>query len=233
MPRTTDPVGLAFRFIVAVVRPCLALVTTRRAFGTEQIPASGPAIFACNHISIADPPVVGAFLYDNGRVPHFLGKASLFRIPVVGAILRSAGNIPVERRTVNASAALVPAKQTLDSGRCVVIFPEGTLTHDPDTWPMRGKTGAVRLALMTGAPLLPLAVWGTQRLVGSNARRFPLFPRTRVSAAVGSPVDLSDLLDRGDDPDALREGTARLMRSLTEQLAGLRGEEPPHGAASA
>ena len=107
-----------------------------------------------------------------------------------------------------------------DTGRWVI----------PKGWPMKGKTGAVRLALMTGAPLLPTAVWGTQRLFGLHSRKFPLFPRTRVMMAVGAPVDISDLLDRADNADALREGTARLMTAITDLLAGLRGERPPASA---
>lgn len=230
MATTNDPMGLAFRIIVVVVRPLLALLTKCSIIGAEHIPERGPAIIASNHLSMADPPVAGMFLYERGRVPHFLGKASVFRIPIVGTIVRSAGNIPVERRSVNAAAALVPAKKVLDAGRCIVIYPEGTLTHDESLWPMKGKTGAVRLALMTGAPLLPTAVWGTQRLFGLHSRKFPLFPRTRVMMAVGAPVDISDLLDRADNADALREGTARLMTAITDLLAGLRGERPPASA---
>ena len=227
MATTHDTMGFAFRIIVIVVRPLLLLLTRRTIHGSHHIPATGPAIIACNHLSLADPPLVGMFMYEHGRVPHFLGKASVFRIPVVGAIIRSAGNIPVERSSVNAAAALVPAKQSLDSGRCIVIYPEGTLTHDTDLWPMRGKTGAVRLSLMTGAPLVPVAVWGTERLFGRRARKFPFFPRTQVVMGVGAPIDLSDLESRAGDPDALRTGTARLMSAITDLLSDIRGEQPP------
>ena len=226
MAKTLDSIGVAFRIIVIVVRPLLLLLTRRTIHGAHHIPTAGPAIVACNHLSLADPPLAGMFLYEHGRVPHFLGKASVFRIPIVGAIIRSAGNIPVERSSVNAAAALVPAKKSLDAGRCIVIYPEGTLTHDADLWPMRGKTGAVRLALMTGAPLLPTAIWGTEQLFGRRARKFPCFPRTRVAMSVGAPIDLSDLHSRSDDPDALRAGTARLMAAITELLAEIRGERP-------
>jgi 1-acyl-sn-glycerol-3-phosphate acyltransferase len=166
-------------------------------------------------------------MFDNGRVPRFLGKASLFKIPIVGFIIRSGGQIPVERRSTNASAALIPAGQVLDQGGCVAIFPEGTLTHDANTWPMRGKTGAVRLALLSGAPLIPTALWGTETAYPPKSKLPRLFRRTQMSVIFGEPLDLSDLAGRAEDADALREGTRRLMAAITTLVAQLRGEQPP------
>lgn len=225
-----DPPGAAFVLISWVVRRVLPLFGTRQYFDSHFLPKRGPAIVACNHISLLDPLALGAAMFDNGRVPRFLGKASLFKIPIVGAILRSGGQIPVERRSTNASAALVPAGRVLDEGGCVAIYPEGTLTHDENNWPMRGKTGAVRLALLSGAPLIPAAVWGTADAYPPKAR-FPRFSRSRdITAIFGAPVDLTDLAGRAEDADALRTGTARLMAAITELVARLRDERPPGSA---
>ena len=169
-------------------------------------------------------------LFRSSRVPRFLGKASLFRLPIVGAILSSAGQIPVERSSTNASAALVPAGRVLDEGGCVVLFPEGTLTHDPQLWPMRGKTGAVRLALLSGAPLVPAAVWGTGQAYPPKARVPRVAPGRTISSIFGAPLDFSDLEGRAEDPEALREGTRRLMAAITALVAELRDEPAPGSA---
>lgn len=225
-----DPPGAAFVFISMVVRRVLPLFGTRRYLDSHHLPKRGPAIVACNHISLLDPMALGAAMFDNGRVPRFLGKASLFKIPIMGAILRSGGQIPVERRSTNASAALVPAGRVLDEGGCVALFPEGTLTHDEHHWPMRGKTGAVRLALLSGAPLIPAAVWGTESAYPPKSR-FPRFSRRReITAIFGAPIDLSDLAGRAEEADALRAGTARLMATITDLVARLRNEQPPSSA---
>jgi len=228
-PRT-DHAGAAFIFITWTVRLLFPLFGRRRYHGIDNLPVRGPVIIACNHISLLDPTMLGAAVFDNSRVPRFLGKASLFKVPVVGAILRSAGQIPVERTSANASAALVPAGRVLDEGGCVVLFPEGTLTHDPELWPMRGKTGAVRLALLSGAPLVPAAVWGTGQVLPPKARLPRLAPGRTISSIFGEPLDLSDLQGRAEDPDALREGTRRLMAAITGLVAQLRDEPAPRSA---
>ncbi|MBU6213458.1 MAG: 1-acyl-sn-glycerol-3-phosphate acyltransferase [Actinomycetales bacterium] len=228
-PRT-DHAGAAFIFITWVVRLAFPLFGRRRYHGVDNLPVQGPVIVACNHISLLDPPMLGAAVFDNSRVPRFLGKASLFRVPFVGAVLRSAGQIPVERTSVNASAALVPAGKVLDAGGCVVLFPEGTFTHDPDGWPMRGKTGAVRLALLSGAPLIPAAVWGTAHAYPTKTLLPRFNPGRTISSVFAEPLDLSDLQGRAEDPEALREGTRRLMAAITELVAQLRDEPSPGSA---
>ena len=111
----------------------------------------------------------------------------------------------------------------VDHGECVVVYPEGTLTRDPDLWPMTGKTGAARIALATGAPLIPLGIWGPQEVLPPYERKFRILPRKTMHVLAGPPVDLSDLVDRGVDTETLRAATDRLMAAITglvEQLAG-------------
>ena len=90
-------------------------------------------------------------MYDHGRLPRYLAKAGLFKNKFLGFFLRSAGQIPVDRRRKNAAGAFDAAVAAVRDGECVVVYPEGTITRDPDLWPMVGKSGAARIALATGA----------------------------------------------------------------------------------
>lgn len=202
---------------------------TRHAWqGRDKVPRTGGVVFVVNHVSNLDPIVFGQFLAYAGRYPRFLGKASLFRVPVVGPIITACGQIPVERGTVNAVQALGRAIAAVREGKSITVYPEGTITLDPDLWPMAGKTGAARIALETNAPVVPVATWGGQDIVGAKQLHRPkLFPRKTLRVAVGDPVDLDDLRAQPVTPAVLREATERIMTAITDLLAGLRGEQPP------
>jgi 1-acyl-sn-glycerol-3-phosphate acyltransferase len=193
----------------------------------EKLPATGPFILAPNHHSNIDPLVVGLAVWRVGRAPRFMAKASLFRIPVVGALIRAAGQIPVERG--GAARGAIPisaAKQLIAKGQGVIVYPEGSLTRDPDLWPMRGKTGAARLALQLGLPVIPAAHWGTQDLMPRYSNRLRIRPRARIEVVFGDPVDLSDL-GRVTDGATLRTATERIMAAVTALVEELRGETAP------
>jgi 1-acyl-sn-glycerol-3-phosphate acyltransferase len=147
---------------------------------------------------------------------------------VVGLLLRSAGFISVRRGTTGAAEALAPARQALQQGECVLVYPEGTITLDPDTWPMRGRPGAVKMALDAGVPLVPMAQWGAQTLLPRRSKFPRLLPRPRFEVRVGPAIDLSDLAAWPDQNAAARAGTERLMAKITELLADIRGETPPN-----
>jgi 1-acyl-sn-glycerol-3-phosphate acyltransferase len=156
-----------------------------------------------------------------------LAKASLFTLPVLGWVFRHAGQIRVHRRQATAADALAEAGLAVRRGECVVVYPEGTLTSDPELWPMRGKTGAVRLALATGAPVIPLAQWGGAE-VWPRGRRLPRpLPRRTVQCLAGPPVDLSDYIGQPLTDDVLRAATERVMVAITELVAVLRPTAPP------
>jgi 1-acyl-sn-glycerol-3-phosphate acyltransferase len=196
----------------------------------ERIPATGAYIIAPNHYSEIDPPIVGMMLFHVGRNPRFLAKASLFKVPVVGWFLRRSGQIPVERTAVAAAKAASPlaaAHQLVEKQQIVVVYPEGTLTRDPDMWPMRGKTGAARIALEQGIPVIPVAHWGTQALMGRYAKKVSLFPRHPIDFAIGEPVDLSEFEGKPIDQQLLAEATEKIMVAITKQLETLRGEKAP------
>lgn len=221
------PLPFAYRFVVALVRPLLMVTTRREWHGVENLPASGGFVAAPNHLSYVDPFVFAHFLVDNGRPPFFLGKEGVFRIPVVGAILRGAQQIPVFRNTGQAADAFRAAVAAVREGKCVAVYPEGTLTRDPGTWPMVGKTGAARIALATRCPVVPVAQWGPQAILAPYGKRPRLFPRQTMHVTAGPPVDLSDLYDQPVTGQLLREATNRIMAAITSQLEQIRGEQAP------
>lgn len=220
--------GPYYRFAATVLWPTMMTVTRRDWRGVEHLGQPGDGlIVAPNHISWIDPIVLAHFLNDHDRVPRFLAKDSLFSVPVVGRIISGAGQIPVYRRTRNAGEAVRSAVSAVSAGEAVVVYPEGTLTRDPDLWPMTGKTGAARIALLSGRPVIPVAHWGVQQIMGPYAKELHLFPPKTLSVAAGPPVDLDDLADRDLDDDVLTEATSRIMDAITALLATLRNEQAP------
>jgi 1-acyl-sn-glycerol-3-phosphate acyltransferase len=225
----TAKVPLSYRCLAWILRPILMAVTKRDWRGVENLPKEGGFVVSTNHISYADPLVFAHFMYDSGRVTFFLGKDSLFKVPIVGWALRRSGQIPVYRNSLKAAGAYRAAVQAVHDGKPVGIFPEGTITRDPDLWPMRGKTGAARVALETRCPLVPVAQWGAQEILSPYGHRPRLFPRRTMQMYAGTPVDISDLYDRPIDAATLRIATDRLMDRITELLEVLRGEQSEHG----
>jgi 1-acyl-sn-glycerol-3-phosphate acyltransferase len=144
-----------------------------------------------------------------------------------GKIVRSAGQIPVYRLTTDASHAFSAAVEAVNHGECVVVYPEGTLTRDPDLWPMTGKTGAARIALTTGCPVIPIAQWGANHILAPYAKKPRLFPRKTITMKAGDPVDLEDLRSKPLTPEVLREATTRIMDAITALLDDIRDGHPP------
>ncbi len=229
--RTRGRVSLALWIAVVVVHPLAALLFRLRYRHPERIPATGPVLLVINHISILDPLACARLVWDNGRVPHFLAKESVFRGPG-GPLLRSAGQIPVARFTADAHEALHAAEADLAAGNVVVIYPEGSVTRDPDWWPMESRTGVARLALTTDAVVLPVAQWGPQWTHDYHRKKLHLRLRTPADYLVGEPIDLS--LQRArlrtGQPltgELLKETTDLIMTRVRDQLAELRGEPAP------
>nr|WP_240947672.1 lysophospholipid acyltransferase family protein [Planosporangium mesophilum] len=193
----------------------------------EHVPASGGVIFVANHNSHADPLVVAHYIYDAGRWPQFLAKSSLFKIPVLGPFLAAVRQIPVYRGTADAAKALDAAVAAVKDGETVLIYPEGTTTREPDLWPMRGKTGVARLWLATDAPVVPVVMWGAERIFDPRTAKLSLRPRTPVTVVAGPPIDLSNW--RAAEPTAttLTEITETIMLRLRDMLGEIRGGTPP------
>ncbi len=226
--------GFWYLFCVGLLKPGLMLLTKRDWQGVENLRAdvrpdgSQEGVVVCpNHISWFDPLVSAHFCYDNGRPPRFLGKESVFRVPVAGWLLRQAGQIPVYRETADAANAVRDAIDAVKRGECVVLYPEGTITRDPGIWPMRGKTGAARVALLSGAPLIPVAMWGPEAVMRPYVKEFRILPRKTMQVVVGPAVDIDDLRGKPLDADVLQEATDRLVDAIVVLLEGLRGETAP------
>jgi len=219
--------GWAIGLAVSILKPGLLATTRRTWIDGEKIPATGGCILVLNHVSHIDPLTAAHIVYDHGRLPRYLAKSGLFKNKTLGGFLRAAGQIPVERLTRNAIGAFDAAVQAVRAGECVIVYPEGTLTRDPNLWPMTGKSGAARIALETGCPVIPIGQWGAQEILAPYTVRPHVFPRRTARYKVGDPVDLSDLMGRPITNDVLHEATDRIMDAITALVAELRGETPP------
>lgn len=219
--------GWAFTFAASVLKPVLVPGTARTWIDGLKIPATGGCLVVLNHISHVDPLLSAHFVYDHGRLPRYLAKSDLFTNKALATLLLAMGQIPVERLTSHAAGAYDAAVDAVRRGECIVVYPEGTLTRDPDLWPMRGKTGAARIALATGCPVIPVGQWGAQELLAPYARKPDLWPRKRIVMKAGDPVDLSDLLAVPATPETIAAATDRIMVAITDQVALIRGEQPP------
>src|ERR1700761_540577 len=195
--------------------------------GRQFLPREGGVIVAPNHLSYADWGAVALYSYESGRFPTFLIKSSAFDVKVIGPFLRVLGQLPVYRNRGDAALVLKAAEAALRDNQCVVVYPEGTASRDPDLWPMVAKTGAARLALKTGVPVIPVAHWGAQDVLPYGSSKPRLFPRRKVRLVAGPPVDLAAWEGKPLTATNLREATAAIMADVTALLAGLRGGTPP------
>ncbi len=212
---------------VVIVKPLSGLLVKKDWRRGDRMPRSGGVIIATNHLSWADPVLLAHFLYNHGRWPVVLAKSSLFKVPVLGHVVRAMRAIPVDRGSDEAARSLGESAQRLREGGAILFYPEGTCTRDPRLWPMVGKTGAARLALESGAPVIPVAHWGAQELLPYGDTWPRPLPRKTFRVMVGPPVDLSKYAGRSPRSDVLHEATADIMAAITAQLAELRGEKAP------
>ncbi|HLS92875.1 MAG TPA: lysophospholipid acyltransferase family protein [Microbacterium sp.] len=219
-----------FWLLAAVVIPLVGWFAKIEVRGAQNLPREGAYVLAPNHHSEFDPLTVAVATWRMGRAPRFMAKESLFRVPVLGAAMRKTGMVPVSRtgRGKNgASQSMEQASQLIRDQSGVIVYPEGTLTRDPDLWPMRGKSGAVRLALAGDLPLIPVAHWGEQQILPRYGRLRVFPPRRRVTFLVGEPIALDDLRGREHEKGVITEASDRLMQEVARLLGELRGETPP------
>ncbi|GAB4000270.1 lysophospholipid acyltransferase family protein [Nocardioides marmoraquaticus] len=225
---------LLFAVLVSAVGLLLGLLTRRRVRGLEHVPRRGGALVVCNHISVVDPLVLGETIWRAGRRPRGMATAGLFGAPVVGGLLRRLGFIPVARGTATAREALAPAADALRRGRLLMVYPEGGISRDQQ-WPMPFRTGAARLALETGVPVVPVAQWGAQRVWPAWTPRgwrwlLPaVVTRPRVQVLVGEPLHLVG--DPASEAD-VRRATGELAAVVIGLLVELRGPRPDDLAAA-
>jgi 1-acyl-sn-glycerol-3-phosphate acyltransferase len=215
--KLAEPRGWAWSFVVAVVKPTLLVATKHEWIDGEKIPPSGGCIIAMNHVSHIDPFTLGWLAYEHGRLIRYLAKDGLFGLPVVGKIVADARMIPVSRLGTDAAQAFEAAVAALHNGDCVGVYPEGTITKDPNGWPMRGKTGAARMALETGCPVIPIGQWGAQEILAPYTVRPHVFPRRNASEWSGQSIT----------NEVLHAATDKIMDAIAKLVGDLRNEPVP------
>ncbi|TDC87706.1 lysophospholipid acyltransferase family protein [Actinomadura sp. 7K507] len=226
------------KLTIVILRPLLLGLLKRDWRGRANVPAEGGVIIAANHISEADPLALAHFVFESGRYPVYLAKSTLFDVRFVRNVLRGTGQIPVYRDRADASLALEAAEKALLDGECLMFYPEGSCTRDPELWPMTGQTGVARMALKTGAKVVPVANWGAHELMpyrrgartglaGSLKKGVHPFPRKTMKVIAGPPVDLSRFEGRPLSRETLLAATGDIMAAITGLLGELRGQEPP------
>lgn len=218
-----------YAFAKGVLTPIMTPWVKFSVTGEENLPTEGGFLLVSNHLSNVDPLCLCWYFMKRNTAVRFLAKKSMFSVPVFGWIIKGMGLIPVNRDS-NPSAVLAPTREALTAGEVVGIYPEGTLTRDPDQWPMEFKSGAARLALDTGVTVIPLSQWGPQDIMAPyNAKGMDMRPGRRISYHFGAPVDLSDLIGPAgsEDHDAVNAATARILQAVREGVGQLRGLPVP------
>lgn len=223
-PRTDR--GFWYGFAIDVLWPVMALVARWDFRGGRHVPTSGGALLAVNHLSHIDPIVLVAYVLARGRVPRFMAMSELWDMRVVGAPLRGGRHIPVDRKA-SGIEAFRAAVDAVERGEVVVVYPEGGFANESDGWPRPARTGIARLALDTGAPVIPVGQWGSNHLLPPSVNRPRLWPRPTLRVLAGEPVELEDLRAGRIGAAAVRAATDRIMGRIVGHLAELRGESPP------
>jgi 1-acyl-sn-glycerol-3-phosphate acyltransferase len=217
--------GFWIRLCVAIIYPTDSLLFRIRWRHLERMPAKGGVIVVLNHISHIDTILMARLIWQTGRIPRFMIKSGVFDVKVVGSILKGAKQIPVARGTVDAAKSLEAAVKALDDGEAVIIYPEGTITKDPQQWPMQAKSGLARLIMATPhTPVVPIGQWGAQKVKGSKLK---WLTRRTSSASIGEPLDMAKYADAPLSIETLRTITDQIMRAVRSEVADLRGEAPP------
>jgi len=216
-----------YRFATIVLEPLVKMTTTHEWIDGDKIPAEGGVILVQNHITQIDPVTSAHITLNYGRASRYLAKAGLFKNRALGAFLRAAGQIPVERDSPGGKGAFDAAVAAVNAGELVVVYPEGSVTKDPDGWPMVGKSGAARIALATGAPVIPVGQWGAQDLMPAYGRPRLRGGRKHIRMKVGDPVPLDDLRAKDPAREVVAEATDRIMKAILALVADVRDEEPP------
>ena len=218
--------GFWIRLCVVVLYPLDSLLFRIRWHHLDRIPEHGGVLLAVNHVSQADTAAMARMVWQAGRIPRFLIKSGVFEWPVVGAVMRGAGQIPTFRGSADAQGALDAATAALRGGECVIIYPEGTITREPDYLPMAGKTGVARLILDNpDVPIFPVGQWGAHRTLARGGRFRPV-PRKRHEASVGEPLDFSRYHGKEPTAELLREITDQVMAAITDEVRTIRDPSP-------
>ncbi|NDC47496.1 MAG: 1-acyl-sn-glycerol-3-phosphate acyltransferase [Micrococcales bacterium] len=216
------------RVLAFFLRPLVRLMYKVEVTGTENLPKSGGYVLAANHVTTVDALAVAYMMYFRlHRAPHFLAKEGLFKTPIVGPVLLRVGQIPVFRGGRKNTDPMESAYKVLRAGHIIGIFPEGTLTRDPDLWPMRGRTGVIRLAIETGVPIVPVGQWGTEAVMETYSSKLKPKPWHKVRMVIGKPVDMTEYVGKKNSTEDMVQLTDLVMEEITKLVEQLRGEKAP------
>ena len=227
LPKVLREKSFVFTLVASILAPIIRLMFRVKTEGVENLPKGG-YILVANHVNYLDPLAFAYSVFISmKRTPHYLAKESLFRLPVIGALLPKVGQIPVYRTGRSNEEPLRAAVDFLKAGQVVVVFPEGTLTRDPDLWPMRGKSGAIRLAIELGLPIVPAGHWGIEKIMGTYSKKFRPNPFHVVRVKIGKPMRFDELRKDGVSAQEVNQATETVMRAISAIVGELRGETPP------
>lgn len=193
----------------AICRIVLRILGWRETIGAKNVPLKGGVLLAPNHVSYLDPPLVGSGM---SRQVHFMAKEELFKVPVLGFLIRYVGAFPVRRATADRTA-LKKAIDLLAEGRIVCIFPEGTRSPDSNLLPP--ELGFAMVALKSRAPVVPAALFGTERSLSPSC---PFLRFGRIKIVYGSPITFEDLYDK-PGRESLEEVGERVMAAISQLRA--------------
>lgn len=215
---------LAYRTTIALGRTAMRALDLRvRLDDTHHVPRSGPAILVANHVSFLDFLLVGLAARPADRFPRFLARHEVWRNRVAGPFMTAMRHVPVDRSAP--AAAYVRARSLLQDGEVVAVFPEAGIST---SYTVRAlMPGAVALAAETGAPLVPIALWGGQRIATAH-RRLELRRGRPVSIRVGAPY----ALDPGTDPRAATRDLGSLLQAMLDELQCRPEHRPAPGVAA-
>jgi 1-acyl-sn-glycerol-3-phosphate acyltransferase len=216
------------RLCETIMFPLTHLLGRPRFEGLERLVMPGPVLVVGNHISQLDPLYTAVYLRKSGRIPHIMAKDSLFKIPLLGRVFAGTGMIPVERGGGKGQIGLDAAIAALAAGQMVLIYPDGTVTRDPDQWPMKPRPGVAALALSGDMPVIPVVHWGTQEVVVPYTKKgFHPLPRKDIRVVAGPPIDLSAYRGRPVDSRLVRDVSIVIQTAVRDLLGQVRGETPP------
>jgi 1-acyl-sn-glycerol-3-phosphate acyltransferase len=214
--------------VALILGALLHLLFRVQVIGREKLPKSGSYILVFNHVTHLDPLAVAyATFFGLKRGPHFLAKGGLFKVPVLGQILTAAGQVPVYRNGRRNVEPMDAAYKFLEAGHVITIFPEGTLTREPNGWPMRGKTGSVRMAIQAGVPIYAVGQWGSEVVLPTYTKKLRPKPWHKVRVQIGDEIDLKRFQGRSLTTEELKEATSIVMKAITKQVEILRGAQAP------
>lgn len=226
--KTRGKVGFWLRLCAMTLVPLTKLLWKTQWRGKDNLPATGPAIVVMNHVSVIDPVMFASLIWTWGRVPRFMIKDTLWKVPIVRSAMKATSQIPVSRGSASATDSLKAATDALDRGEVVAIYPEGTVTRDPDYWPMSPRTGAARLWLARpDVPVIPIAQWGPQATLNYHTKERDLFPRKPAFAVAGPPIDFSEYQDKPVTAELVRKLSDASMIVIRDMLAEIRDEKAP------